>query len=127
MDGRRRALAATSAAEAACLVYGALVAFTTASPQSGHDLLLGAILLGLATPLAWYSATAFVSSSPQPNSHSGRILLPNAALLVLCFTALLPASNGSGLWPALIAVLAATVAAAALRWGRDRESNGLAA
>ncbi len=122
-----RALAVTSAAEAACLVYGALVAFTTASPRSGHDLLLGAVLLGVATPLAWYSATAFASKKPQSNAPAGRILVPNAVLLVLCFTGLLPDSDGSGLWPALTAVLAATIAAVALWWGRDRASNGVAA
>lgn len=101
----------TAAVEAMLLVYGAVVAFLTASPRSGHNMLLGAALLCIAAPLAWHAV-------PKRDRLTDPLLLlvivPNAALMVLCFSGLLGAGAAAP-WPALVAVLAVSVIVVAIR------------
>ncbi|MCP3423795.1 hypothetical protein [Nocardioides pinisoli] len=112
MDRRERVLAITAAVEAMLLVYGAVVAFLTASPQSGHDMLLGAALLCLAAPLAWHAVPKRV---PQADPLRLLVIVPNAVLMMLCFSGMLGAASGDTPWPALVAVLAAGVIVVAVR------------
>lgn len=120
VDTRARALAITASVEAIFLGFAALVAFLTPSGASEHNLVLTAALLCLAAPLAWHAASTLRSGTPPADAHMRRVALPNALLLLMCFSVLQSPSDGYGLWPSLVAVLAVAVIVAALRLTRER-------
>jgi hypothetical protein len=89
-------------------------------PRVGEsNVLLAALLLGLAMPLALFSDGALRRGPSRAVGHVGRVLLPNVVLLVVCLGGLLPSADGTGPWPACVAVMATLVIVATLRWARD--------
>lgn len=114
VDTRARALAVIAAVEAIFLGYAATVAFFTPTGSSEHSLVLAVALLCLAAPLAWYAASTLLNRRVRANVHLGRVVLPNAVLLTMCFS-VLQSKDGYGTVSALVAVLAAAVIVAALR------------
>lgn len=120
VDTRARALAITAAVEAMFLGFAAMVAFLTPSEATEHSLVLAFTLICLAAPLVWFAASTLLNRAPQASAHLGRVVFPNAVLLLMCFNMLQSSRDGYGTWPALVAVLAVAVIVAALRLTRDR-------
>lgn len=118
-------MAITAAVEGVLLTCGALVAFLTPSERSEHNAVLTVVLLGIAVPLVWHATSAILSGAPQSDPLMLRIIVPNAVLLLMCLGgALRSGTDAYGPWPALVAVVASAIIAAALRSTRHRLPAG---
>jgi len=113
----------TAGFEAALIAYGALLAFLTPSGSHEHDVLLAVVLLAIAAPLAWHAASAAFSDARPSDPLTLRLIIPNGALLVLCFNGSLESGpRPYGLLPALVAGVALVTIAEAIRQARTRLS-----
>ncbi len=102
-------------------MYGALSAFLTATPSQEHEVLLAVVLLVIAAPLAWVCGERAFSVARPSDPLMLRVIVPNLALLVLCFNGSLESGPRShGLLPALVAFAALALIVGALRMVRTR-------
>lgn len=121
VDRRERVFAITAAVEAMFLAFGALVAFLTPTERSEHNVVLSVALLGIATPLVWHSASAVFNGTSQADPLLLRVIIPNAVVLLMCSGGLLQSGTDAyGPWPALVAAVAVTIIAVAIRLTRHR-------